>query len=29
MKETYEALEIEVITFEVEDVLTTSDVDED
>ena len=29
MKETYEALEIEVITFEVEDVLTTSDVDQD
>lgn len=29
MKETYETLEIEVITFEVEDVLTTSDVDQD
>lgn len=29
MKETYEVLEMEVITFDVEDILTTSDVDQD
>lgn len=29
MKENYEALEIEVINFESEDIITLSDMDED